>query len=413
MTEQAQPFISLVGILLQLGGALLLAWLFLLLRRYARRRRYFQLWGAAWAMLAVAIAALAVRALAVPGFPAGTAGVEAAVLHYVYQASKLIYIALLVGGTMMYARGVSIAPLLPMAVGGAAAYALVSVHFGVTLRGISLWQAPIAAVALGWCGLRLLLLPVSRRGVGTRVAALAFATMAIMSVAYFISFSQLLDGGAATGAAAMIARLNPYVDVMLHMILGCGMIVMLMEEAKREVDDAHAELAVAHNELRRAALYDSVTGTLNRRAFVEGVGLELARGQFGAVMMLDLDDLKSVNDAYGHSAGDALLRHLADALRSALRPSDKLYRWGGDEFLVVLPGADAAGAHSRLRGIMSQAATLRLGPGEHEVRLGVSMGSADYASAEHMMAAIDRADVLMYEDKSRKKLVRGSGIPAA
>jgi len=417
MTEPLLTFPNSLGILLQLAGVLLLAWLFLLLRRYARRRRYFQVWGAAWAVLAVAIGALVARYVVLPLVDPGAAADDGSgqvqALHYIYQLAKLSYVALLVSGTMMHTRGATITPFLPMAVGIGAAYALVSLHFSAGIRGIVVWQAPVVLIGLGWCAWRLLQLPQSRHGVGSKVTGLTFLGMALVSIGYFIGFGRFFGADGAAGFTGLLVRSNNYIDLLLHMILGCGMIVMLMEDAKREVDDAHAELAVAHNELRRAALYDTVTGTLNRRAFVEGVGLEMARAQFGAVMMLDLDDLKSVNDAYGHSAGDALLRHLSDALRSAMRPSDKLYRWGGDEFLLVLPGADGVRAHARLRGVIAQAASLRLGVGGQEVRLGVSLGTADYASAEALHDAIERADALMYEDKSRKKLVRGSGFPAA
>ena len=138
-----------------------------------------------------------------------------------------------------------------------------------------------------------------------------------------------------------MVRYNPYFDLMGHLALGYGMVVLVMEDAKREVDNAHGELAVAHDQLRRASLYDSVTGSMNRRAFQEGLGLEAARATFGAVMMLDTDNLKAVNDQHGHAAGDALLRYLVEVIRSELRGSDKLYRWGGDEFLIVFPGSSA------------------------------------------------------------------------
>ena len=117
-------------------------------------------------------------------------------------------------------------------------------------------------------------------------------------------------------------------------LLGYAMVLVLMEDSKREFDDAQAELRVTHDQLRRAALYDSLTDSLNRRAFAEGVGLEMVRATFGTVVIADLDNLKLVNDRHGHMAGDQIIRRCADVLRATLRPYDKLYRWGGDEFLL-------------------------------------------------------------------------------
>src|SRR5690606_8465066 len=94
--------------------------------------------------------------------------------------------------------------------------------------------------------------------------------------------------------------------------------------------------------------YDALTGALNRRAFQEGVGLDVARASFGSVAVIDLDNLKAVNDRFGHTAGDQLIRHLVAVLRDELRPTDRLYRWGGDEFLLVVPGVKAADAAERL-----------------------------------------------------------------
>jgi diguanylate cyclase (GGDEF)-like protein len=418
MTEPTASLISFLGILLQLAGALLLGGLFFVLRVHAARRRYFLMWGSAWFALALGMLALALRYRGVPAFigtalpDEGTAGVAA--LYAVYMMAKLAYYALLVAGTERYLRGTPATPFLPVALGLAAAYTVIAVYVAPDLAAIVVWQAPLAVLALGWCAVRLLRLPAPRHGVGTRIATVVTMIMALLWAVYYFAFGAIgADGVLPGGAFDVVIRYNAYLDLMLHMLLGAGMIVLLMEEAKREVDDAHRQLAVAHDELRRASLYDSVTATLNRRAFAEGVGLEAARAQFGTVMMLDLDDLKSVNDSHGHSAGDALLRHLTDSVRAELRPSDRIYRWGGDEFLLVLPGADAAGAHARLRGVISRAATLRLGADEQEVRLGVSMGSAFFVSIDELSAAIDAADARMYEDKTRKKIARASGVPAA
>jgi diguanylate cyclase (GGDEF)-like protein len=178
------------------------------------------------------------------------------------------------------------------------------------------------------------------------------------------------------------------------------------------VDDAHAQLAVAYNELRRTALVDTVTGTLTRRAFAEGVGLEVAKAGFGAVLMLEMDDLKHVNDEHGHSAGDALLRHLAEVLRPELRRSDKLHRWGGDEFLLVLPGAEAAPADARIRAVFAGAPSLCVEPTGALLQLSISVGSAAYTSADDIAAAIDSADAAMWRVKSGRKFGRSSGTVA-
>jgi diguanylate cyclase len=126
--------------------------------------------------------------------------------------------------------------------------------------------------------------------------------------------------------------------------------------------------------------------------------------------MLDMDDLKQVNDELGHSAGDAALRHLVEVLRGALRASDKLYRWGGDEFLLVFPGADTAQVVRRLRTVLNEAEPLVLVEGREFV-LQVSLGGAHFASGEQISAAIDNADRAMYADKVMRKKTALQDIP--
>jgi diguanylate cyclase (GGDEF)-like protein len=109
-----------------------------------------------------------------------------------------------------------------------------------------------------------------------------------------------------------------------------------------------------------------------------------------------------VNDRFGHSAGDRLLRHCADVLRATLRPYDKLYRWGGDEFLLLVPSARADDVLQRISEALAAAVHVE---GEHEesVHLEVSLGAADYASAEELPFAVEHADRAMYLDKGRRK----------
>jgi diguanylate cyclase (GGDEF)-like protein len=101
-------------------------------------------------------------------------------------------------------------------------------------------------------------------------------------------------------------------------------------------------------ELHRDARTDSLTGVENRRAMQERGRVELKRtnrsGDPVSVILCDLDHFKNINDEYGHEAGDAVLTRVAAVLRRALRESDALGRWGGEEFMAVLPGTDARGA---------------------------------------------------------------------
>jgi diguanylate cyclase (GGDEF)-like protein len=102
-------------------------------------------------------------------------------------------------------------------------------------------------------------------------------------------------------------------------------------------------------ELRESANNDTLTGLSNRRGFFLRTGPLLAQGQrlkqLGSVLMLDIDRFKSLNDRFGHAVGDAVLRAMGATLGSVLRGSDTAVRWGGEEFCVLLPGTDGAGAH--------------------------------------------------------------------
>ena len=101
-----------------------------------------------------------------------------------------------------------------------------------------------------------------------------FALLAALWIFYAVTFN---DPDRLAGVVEFVVRHNSYLDLLLQMLLGYGMVVLLMEDVKRDVDAAHAELAVAHDELKRLALHDSLTGVMNRRAWTEGIGLEAVR----------------------------------------------------------------------------------------------------------------------------------------
>ena len=145
---------------------------------------------------------------------------------------------------------------------------------------------------------------------------------------------------------------------------------------------------------RADSTLDALTGLLNRRAlpsrFEEVAQQAALAGQPVSVVLADIDHFKQVNDGFGHAAGDAVLRDVADALRSNLRTFELLYRIGGEEFLLLLPGADAASATALAEALRGAVADAR--PGGFELTCSFGIATAEGAIAlEPLLAAADSA----------------------
>jgi diguanylate cyclase (GGDEF)-like protein len=153
--------------------------------------------------------------------------------------------------------------------------------------------------------------------------------------------------------------------------------------------------------LAATARTDPLTGLANRRAFEKALEQRLAdpSQETFAVLMLDVDGLKQVNDARGHAAGDAVLKRVASVISSDLRETDLATRWGGDEFVLLMPGVDQVGALSLARRI---GGTL-LNPDDPAGAISVSIGTAtfpaDGTTAVSLLAAADRS---MYVEKRQR-----------
>jgi diguanylate cyclase (GGDEF)-like protein len=395
--------ISAIGLLTQTGGALLLVGLFTtLLRAHPRRQPYFRQWTLAWAWLLAALLGVVVQ-YSIPLLGTDTLAVRGA--NLLYQAGKLLFVTHLLCGTLNYVLGVRPRWFLRRAVPVVAGYAVLTSFLpGVLLNGVMLLQAPMVAGPFGVCAWLLLRLPPSRTTMGTRATGFVFAMIAVLWTGYAAAFA--MDGLPAltppAGPLDFLLQYNSYYDLLLQMLLGYGMVVLLLEDVKRDADDARAQLAVAHDRLKRVSLYDPLTGALNRRAYNEGVGMDAVGARFGTAVMLDMDNLKHVNDAYGHAAGDELLRRLVETVRASVRPTDRVYRWGGDEFLVLFPAALPADVVPRVRDAL-RAANAAAAQVDGLPELQVSLGAADFAGAEQIAGAIQRADKAMYEEKARNR----------
>lgn len=177
-------------------------------------------------------------------------------------------------------------------------------------------------------------------------------------------------------------------------------------EIERRVADRTAELARATRELSRRAHHDELTGLPNRTVFWDRLShrLDLAdRREIGfAVLFLDLDGFKTVNDTWGHGAGDQLLVHVARRIRRQLRAGDTAARLGGDEFVILL---DAVATREAALVIAHRLNEALRAPYEIEMHrhvttssVGVAMGVGSLPTADAMVAA---ADAAMYDAKRR------------
>ena len=251
----------------------------------------------------------------------------------------------------------------------------------------------------------------NRRTLGTGATGVMFSLNALLWLIYLPAFGQTTGTFTLlppSDALEALVRYNSFADFLLQMFLGFGMVVVLMEDAKREAENANDRLALTLREMRSLAHTDSLTGCLNRQGYVEMTAHEDMRSAHGTVVVVDLDNLKAVNDRHGHSAGDELLRYAARVLRSAVPPTASVFRWGGDEFILVLPGAQAAQAQPMLDAAILDAPPVRVGADDVFCTLEASVGAAEYASAAELDTVIRHADRVMYAQKQRRKRTSGA-----
>jgi diguanylate cyclase (GGDEF)-like protein/PAS domain S-box-containing protein len=160
-------------------------------------------------------------------------------------------------------------------------------------------------------------------------------------------------------------------------------------------------------ELQQRATFDALTGCRNRESILAGVEAELHDAQPGqgtALIFIDVDHFKDVNDAHGHAAGDLILSELGLVLRSAAREDDAVGRIGGDEFLVVCPGVTSlAQARIMARRFEAAVADIEVDAAGHSITARATLGVAWSPGGENADDAIARADSLMYAEKRRRR----------
>lgn len=217
---------------------------------------------------------------------------------------------------------------------------------------------------------------------GLAVLALAYATYALV-------FAAAAKGWIAHEPAFL--AFSPFYDMLMLTLLGFGIVMLTSGEV-------HSDLEKARDRLAGVAQQDHLTSAFNRHAFYQVLDRDLS----GTAVFADIDNLKSINDQFGHAAGDTAIRACATALRSQIRADDLLFRWGGDEFLVLLLGVSELDARRRLSGVNDLLRDIHLAGTGSAMTVSVSMGFAAFNSAESLDEVIRVADTAMYGHKRRK-----------
>ena len=272
------------------------------------------------------------------------------------------------------------------------------------------------------------LVPTASLGTGRIVmegsAAIVFLTMLVLltghSLSPFFFLYPLLIGGAALMAAPKVTVILTFVTAVAYAVaaLSGPMDPKSYEDALTRVAInltallllAYSGMVVSRVQSRtreaavRLSTVDSLTDLYNRAFFFNAVDHEIQRGKRYkrgfCLLMMDLDGLKSINDRYGHYEGDVVLRGVAQLIRAGLRGIDIAARYGGDEFVALLPETDQDGAYVVAEKIRQTVADLVVDAGGHEISTSLSIGVVSYPedgqTADELMIAADEA---MYSSK--------------
>jgi diguanylate cyclase (GGDEF)-like protein len=181
--------------------------------------------------------------------------------------------------------------------------------------------------------------------------------------------------------------------------------VSSLRYGREKLSDANKALVETNKELHQLSITDGLTGLLNRKHILELLDKEISRSRrYGhpvSVLMLDIDHFKNVNDTYGHQTGDAVMRRLADCFCEAIRENDMVGRYGGEEFLILLPNSNAQNSAQTAQRIRKMVQDLEIETSGENVSVTVSIGVSSYPRyGQDADAVICAADAALYQAKS-------------
>jgi diguanylate cyclase (GGDEF)-like protein len=380
---------SKIGLIVQLNGVFVVTLMCLLLNR-SLRLTALKYWTIAWLSLSFSLISLRL------GFEYADFG---ALLFTYYFLGQYIFGFLLVAGCRSLEAGwelksrneIYFLPFLGVAVG----LPLVSSDFNNIYAIHALCMCGFFATAFRS------LKHSSIRTFGWKVTNVTLGSLALSFVLYSVVYTASLFSAFDTSFLSY----NSIVDLVLQTALGVGMVIVLLEKVLSDAQSAHERLETTNKRLEELVHTDPLTAAFSRHAFygfVKKQGSENSETS-GCVGFFDIDDLKWINDQFGHNAGDVAIRTVVKVIRDIIRAEDLIFRWGGDEFFVIMISMDAEMATMRMTKLERDLTRIVIDGIREPIDIGVSWGFTDFSDISQLEDAINKADAAMYSRKLERK----------
>lgn len=386
---------SIIGLIIQFAGIFLIGTLFVFLAN-SLKSDALKYWKTAWLALAFALLSL---------YAAFNFQPVAQVFLVLYYVGEYVFAFLLVAGCRNYAFDKKPSPKSWLLLVPAWMIALFLVYPVTDFNNVFNFHSLILAISFTaafftLCAIR----EVERKNTGLRVMKFALALLALDFYHYTLIFS-LRQANFDLPLPDNYLAYNSIIDLVLETLLGFGMVIVLMERMRRETEEINHQLKQAHDRLENLAHVDPLTTAFTRHAFYGFLRKQGTESTVvsGCVGVFDIDNLKPINDLYGHAAGDVAISTVAHAIRSLVRADDLIFRWGGDEFFVVMLGFDAREARLRMENLNLLLEDVKLYGLTEKVTIKVSFGFAVFNEISALEKAVEIADTEMYKAKQINK----------
>ena len=383
-----------VGLAIQCVGILLVALLSMSMRG-SLKSESLRCWTRGWFCLAIALISLFVGFHLTPGHK---------LFYSVYFFGEYAFGLMFIGGCRYLASGVPMtrrgySMLIPAAV-----LAIALPWFSADFNDLFMVQASIMAVL--FAGSLVALWPALKRETspGLRIMFASLFLLTLDFLHYLPVFGARKGLWGMTIPATYLQYTSIF-DLLLEIMLGFGTIMVLLEGVHSKVEATNRELTTARDKLELMARMDPLTEALNRHAFHSLLSRDASsEGTIeGCVAVIDIDNLKPINDTLGHSVGDKAIRAVARAIRSLIRADDMLFRWGGDEFLVLMFKLQEDEATRRMLSLNQILAENSEQWIQSPVKITVSSGVCGFESVQELGPAIESADQAMYGSRQHSR----------